>query len=46
VQIFKKETKTKSTIFPTMITTYGVKKNSYYTCRIQNEVVMDDLFKS
>jgi hypothetical protein len=46
VQIFKKETKTKSTIFPTMITTYGVKKNSYYTGRIQNEVVMDDLFKS
>lgn len=45
VQIFKKETKTKSTIFPTMITTYGVKKNSYYTGRIQNEVVMDDLFK-
>jgi AAA+ ATPase superfamily predicted ATPase len=46
VQIFKKETKTKSTIFPTMITTYGVKKNGYYTGRIQNEVVMDDLFKS
>jgi hypothetical protein len=28
-----------------VITTYGVKKNSYYTGRIQNEVVMDDLFK-
>ncbi len=45
VQVFQKETKTKSTIFPTMITTYGVKKNSYYTGRIQNEVVMDDLFR-
>jgi hypothetical protein len=45
VTVFKKETKVKSTIFPTVITTYGVKKNSYYTGRIQNEVVMDDLFK-
>ncbi len=45
ITVFKKETKTKSTIFPTMITTYGVKKNDYYTGRIQNEVVMDDLFK-
>ncbi|MET0395168.1 MAG: ATP-binding protein, partial [Chitinophagaceae bacterium] len=46
VQVFQSETKTqKRTVFPTMITTYGVKKNSYYTGRIQNEVVMDDLFK-
>lgn len=45
VQVFQQETKTKSTIFPTMITTYGVKKNSYYTGRVQNEVTMDDLFK-
>lgn len=45
VQVFQRETKVKSTIFPTMITTYGTKKNSHYTGRIQNEVVMDDLFK-
>jgi hypothetical protein len=45
VQVFRQETKTKSTIFPTMITTYGVKKNSYYDGRVQSEVTMDDLFK-
>jgi len=45
VSVFQKETKTKSTIFPTMITTYGVKKNNYYSGLIQNEVTMDDLFK-
>ncbi|RYY60749.1 MAG: ATP-binding protein [Chitinophagaceae bacterium] len=45
VQVFQRETRVKSTIFPTMITTYGVKKNSYYKGRVQNEVVMDDLFK-
>ncbi len=45
VDIFQKETKVKSTIFPTMITTYGVKKNTYYTGRVQNEILMDDLFQ-
>lgn len=45
IMVFQQETKTKSTIFPTMITTYGVKKNSYYPGRVQNEVTMDDLFK-
>lgn len=45
ILVFQKETKTKSTIFPTMITTYGVKKNSYYSGRIQNEVTIADLFK-
>lgn len=45
IKMFKNETKTKSTIFPTMITTYGVKKNNYYIGRIQNEVDMQDLFE-
>jgi AAA+ ATPase superfamily predicted ATPase len=44
LKIFQAETKVKSTIFPTMITTYGVKKNSYAVGRVQNEVAMDDLF--
>lgn len=43
-QVFQKETSTRKTIFPTMITTYGVKKNIHYTGRVQGEVVMDDLF--
>ena len=43
--VFRNETKTKSNLFLTMITTYGTKKNEYYSSRVQAEVVMDDLFK-
>ena len=45
VNVFRRETKTKSTLFPTMITTYGTRQNEYYTGRVQAEVVMADLFK-
>ncbi len=45
VQIFKEQTKTKKTIFPTMITTYGTKQNIYYTGRIVSEITMEGLFK-
>lgn len=45
VNVFKEQTKTKKTIFPTMITTYGTKQNIYYTGRIVSEVTMEDLFK-
>ena len=45
VQVFKDQTKTRKTIFPTMITTYGTKQNIYYTGRIVSEVTMEDLFK-
>jgi uncharacterized protein len=45
VKVFKEQTATKKTIFPTMITTYGVRKNEHYTGRILGEVVKDDLFK-
>jgi hypothetical protein len=41
--IFTDETKTRKTIHTTMITTYGVKHNTYFG-NIQNEVKMDDLF--
>lgn len=43
--VFRSETKTRSVIFPTMITTYGVKKNDYHRDIVQGEVVMEDLFK-
>jgi uncharacterized protein len=43
--VFAEKTKTKKTIFLTMITTYGVAKNSYYKNAIQSEVTMEDLFK-
>ena len=44
VNVFRTESKTKKTLFPTMITTYGTRKNEDYLGRIQNEVLMDDLF--
>ena len=45
IRIFKDQTGTKKTIFPTMITTFGTKQNINYTGRITSEVVMEDLFK-
>ena len=45
VQVFKEQSQTRKTIFPTMITTYGTIRNSYYTGRIVNEVTMEDLYK-
>ncbi len=44
VNVFRVETGTKKTLFPTMITTYGTRKNEYYLGRIQAEVQMEDLF--
>jgi uncharacterized protein len=44
VNIFRSETGTKKTLFPTMITTYGTRKNEYYLGRIQVEILMEDLF--
>ncbi len=43
-KVFKAQTKTKKTTFLTMVTTYGVKQNSYSDQLIQGEVVMNDLF--
>jgi uncharacterized protein len=44
VTVFQRQTKTKKTLFPTLITTYGVLKNDHYTGLIQAEVLMKDLF--
>lgn len=44
IKVFKTQTKTKKSIFPTMITTYGVAENNYYSGLIQAEVLMKDLF--
>jgi AAA+ ATPase superfamily predicted ATPase len=46
MQRFKEQTGTRKSIFPTMITTYGVRKNLHSTGRIIAEVKMDDLFDS
>lgn len=44
VSVFTEQTKTRKTIFPTLITTFGVKKNEYCTGRVQAEVTLSDLF--
>jgi predicted AAA+ superfamily ATPase len=44
VNVFRSETGTKKNLFPTMITTYGTRKNEHYLGRIQAEIVMEDLF--
>jgi hypothetical protein len=46
LKVFRDNVKTKKTLFLTMITTYGVKRNDYYTNLVQNEVTMDALFKT
>ena len=43
--IFIEKSKTKKTVFLTMVTTYGVVRNQYYKNLIQNEVTMDALFE-
>ncbi|UYQ92330.1 ATP-binding protein [Chitinophaga horti] len=45
VLIFKSANKIRSSIFPTMITTYGVKNNDYYRNIVQSQIIMDDLFR-
>ncbi|QZA58792.1 AAA family ATPase [Candidatus Rhabdochlamydia porcellionis] len=42
--VFRKQTETTKTLFVTMVTTYGVKKNSHYLSVIDNQLTMDDLF--
>jgi predicted AAA+ superfamily ATPase len=42
--IFKSETNTRKSVFLTMITTFGLKSNSYSTGLVQNDLKMDILF--
>ncbi|MBC7523137.1 MAG: AAA family ATPase [Flavobacterium sp.] len=44
IDAFKKFTKTKKTIFLTMITTFGLIKNQYYGSVASNEITLNDLF--
>ena len=43
-ELFRSVTKTRKTLHLTMVTTYGLKNNAY-SGMIQNEMVLDDLFK-
>lgn len=46
VGAFKAETKTRKSVFMTMLTTFGLKENPYSGGIIQNELSMDDLFQA
>jgi len=42
--VFRERTKTRKTLFLTLVTTNGVKNTGNYVGLIQNEVTMDALF--
>jgi uncharacterized protein len=44
-RIFAAKTATRKNIFLTMLTCYGVKKNSHFYNTIQKELIMDVLFE-
>lgn len=44
--VFAEKTKTKKALFLTMITTYGLKENTYSNTLIQNSITMDALYDS
>jgi len=46
LKIFQAQTKTKKTLFATMVTTYGVKNSASYPGLIQQEITMDALFEN
>ncbi|MFZ4099266.1 MAG: AAA family ATPase [Chlamydiia bacterium] len=44
IAVFREQTKTRKTIFLTMITPYGVHRNEYATELVSQELTMEDLF--
>jgi len=42
---FKEETQTRKSVFPTLITTFGLKENIHSLGFIQNSITMDNLFE-
>jgi hypothetical protein len=45
LRIFRQQTKTRKTLFLTMVTTYGIKNKNSHVGFVQNELTMDVLFK-
>lgn len=41
--VFRRETKTKKTLLPVLITTFGCRHNDHFTHLIQNEITLKDL---
>jgi uncharacterized protein len=45
MDVFRQQTKTKKSLFITMVTTFGVKSNEYSSRLVQNSITMDTLFE-
>ena len=45
LNVFRRETQTKKTLLLTLITTYGIKDNTYKQQLVDNEISMDVLFE-
>lgn len=45
-RVFRQKTQTRKTLFLTLITTYGAKKNDNYVNLIQKEITMEALFNN
>lgn len=45
LDIFQQKTKTRKTLFLVMVTTFGVKENIYKPGLVQNDILLEDLFK-
>jgi len=43
-QVFREYTGTSKTLFTTLVTTYGVKKNAHYLAIVDQQLTMDALF--
>ncbi len=43
-KVFREQTGTKKTLFTTLITTYGAKKNAHYLAVVDHLLTLDDLF--
>ncbi|MGH2611821.1 MAG: DUF234 domain-containing protein, partial [Rhabdochlamydiaceae bacterium] len=43
-EAFRKKTKTRKTLFTTLITPFGVSKNSAYLSSVDNQIIIDELY--
>lgn len=44
IRVFRERTKTRKSIFLTLVTTYGIKNPDHYAGLVQSQVTMDALF--
>jgi uncharacterized protein len=45
IRVFREKTRTKKSIFITMVTVFGLVENEYKYSRVQNEIILEDLFQ-